>query len=157
MDSKLKKYLEKIGVEYEEFRHKPVFRVSDSRKLKKEIPGLHCKTLFLRDNNKKFYLVGMKADKMLDTKKLRAYLRVRKLHFGTAEELREKIALIPGSVSIFGAINNPEVKLILTEDVWNAEKTGFHPNINTSTIVLTHSNLKKFYECLENEKEIADI
>jgi len=34
---------------------------------------------------------------------------------------------------------------------------GFHPNQNTSTLVLKHEDLKKFYDSLDNGKEIIEI
>ena len=159
MDIKLKEYLDKHGIKYTEHRHKEVFTVAESTKLKKKIPGLHCKTLFLKDNKGKFYLVGMPAEKRLDVKKLKMHFNVRKLHFASEKELKEEVNLLPGSVSIFGAIyvKYKRVILIIDDEVWKADITGFHPNINTSTLEIKHNELKKFYEGLECEKEIMRL
>jgi Ala-tRNA(Pro) deacylase len=159
MDKKLKDYFDKFDIEFEEFKHKAVFTVEESRELKKEIPGLHCKCLFLKDNIGKFYLVGMPAVKRMDMKSFRKKIGVRKLHFGSEEELGDKLKIKPGSVSIFGLVNDTkgEVKLILDMEVWGAEKIGFHPNKNTSTLVLKHKDLEKYFNSLENEKEIIEL
>jgi len=113
----------------------------------------------LKDEKNEFYLVGMSAEKRLDTKKLRKYLKVRKLHFANESDLLEMLKLKPGSVSIFGMINcnKKNVKLILSSEVWEAEKVGFHPNINTATIVVTHENLKKYYDSLNCDKKILEL
>jgi Ala-tRNA(Pro) deacylase len=159
MDIKLKEYFKKYGIEYEEFKHKAVFTVEESRELKKEIPGLHCKCLFLKTDRGGLYLIGMPAVKRMDMKSFRKKIGVRKLHFGSEEELFDKLGLKPGSVSIFGLINNrdKDVKLILDKDVFFSEKVGFHPNINTSTLVLKHKDLEKYFNSLKNNKDVFEL
>ena len=163
MDSKLNSYLSKYKIQYEEFKHSAVFTVEDSHKIgkegKKEIPGLHCKCLFLKSDRRGLYLIGMPAVKRLDMKSLRKKLGVRKLHFASELELFEKLKLKPGSVSIFGLINNNEkdVVLILDKEVWDAKEVGFHPNQNTATLVLEHEDLEKYFNSLENEKEVLEL
>lgn len=159
MDKKLKSYLDKQEVNYTIHEHKAVFTVEESKKIKKKIPGLHCKTLFLKDNKGKFYLVGMPAEKRLDSKNFRKSIRVKKVRFGTKDELKKEVSLVPGSVSIFGVIyaKKDRVKLILDKEVWHAETVGFHPNINTSTLEVKHKDLKKFYDSLNCEKEVIEL
>jgi Ala-tRNA(Pro) deacylase len=161
MDNKLGDYLKNQGIKYKEYRHPAVYTVEESKRLKQDIPGLHCKTLFLKarvSGKDKFYLVGMPADKKLDNKKFRKHLGFKKIRFGTPEELKKKVNLVPGSVSIFGAIYiEDDTKLVIDREVWEAKMSGFHPNINTSTLVLDRENLKKFYGSLNCEKEILEL
>ncbi|MBI5803846.1 prolyl-tRNA synthetase associated domain-containing protein [Candidatus Pacearchaeota archaeon] len=157
MDKELKSYLEKYKIEYKEYRHPPVFSFVEARKLKKKIPGMHCKTLFLKDSRGKFYLVGMRGDKRLDTKILRKKFEVKKLNFASEEELKRGLEVYPGAVSIFAAIRNEKIVLIIDEEVWLAESSGFHPNENTSTFVLDKENLRKFYDSLICEKHVLKI
>jgi len=157
MDASLKSYLEKHDISYTEHSHEAVFTVEESKKLKKAIPGIRCKCLFLKDNNQRFYLVALPAEKRLDMKSLRKKLEVKKLHFGTSEELKEKLNLSPGSVSIFGMIHAKNVEFIIDKDVWDADITGFHPNINTATLELSHESLEKFYNLLEAKKQILEL
>lgn len=158
MDEILKDYLSKHKISYNLHKHSAVFTVAESSKDEKimKIPGLHCKTLFLKDDLGRFYLVGMPAHKRLDIKKLERHLGVKKLKFGSEEELK-KINLIPGSVSIFGAIYSRDVVLIITKDVWDAEIVGFHPNVNTETLEITHENLERYYNSLDNQKEVIAL
>ena len=159
MDKKLKSYLDKYGINYIIHKHRAVFSVEESRDLKKDIPGLHCKTLFLKDSNGKFYLIGMPGEKRLDSKKFKQHIRVKKVRFGNSDELKKEVDLIPGSVSIFGAIyiENKNTKLILDKQVWQAGIVGFHPNVNTATLELKHEDLEKFYNSLECDKEIVEL
>jgi len=159
MEKKLENYLEKHKINYILHKHKAVFSVEESRELKKEIPGFHCKCLFLRDSNGVFYLVGMPAEKRLDVKKFRKHFGMQKLHFGSADELKEKLGLTPGSVSIFGMINDDkkDVVLVIDKNVWDAGITGFHPNHNEATLEIKHDDLERFYKSLNCRKEIIEL
>ena len=101
----------------------------------------------------------MPAEKRLDSKKFREHFGARKMRFGTAQELKEKVNLVPGSVSIFGAIyiKTKGTKLIIDKEVWLAEKVGFHPNVNTATLEINHEELERFYNSLKCKREIAEL
>ena len=157
MDKNLESYLKKNKIEYKIYEHPAVFTVEESKSIKTKIPGRHAKCLFLRDEKLNFYLVCLPAEKRLDTKILKKELGLRELHFASAEELKKEINLTPGSVSIFGMIYTKTVFLIIDSELWNSDFVGFHPNINTSTIVLNHENLEKFYNSLKSGKEIIKL
>jgi Ala-tRNA(Pro) deacylase len=158
-DRKLESYLNEHGITYVSVKHPAVFTVEESKKHREifNADSLHCKTLFLKDEKGKFYLIGMPANKRLDTKKLEQHLQVKKIRFASAEELLREIHLTPGSVSIFGIIYSSRTYFILDEEVWKAKLVGFHPNINTETLEIKHKNLEKFYNSLTNKKEIIAI
>ena len=157
MDSTLKSYLEKHNIQYQSYEHPAVFTVEESKKTKEQIPAAHAKCLFLKSNENKFYLVGMQADKRLDINALQKSLQVKKLRFASAEELKEHLKLTPGSVSIFGLIHSSSVVFLLDQEVWRSDSVGFHPNINTATLVIDHENLEKYYNSLPNEKQVINL
>lgn len=157
MDKTLNAYLEKHNIKYKIYEHKAVFTVEEAVKIKEKIPAQHAKCLFLKSQSNKFYLVAMNAFKKLNTNLLQKYLHVKKLRFASPEELKQELNLTPGSVSIFGMIYTDSVTLILDKEVWQADKVGFHPNINTATLVIDHENLGIFYNSLSTQKIILDI
>jgi len=159
VEQTLKTYLEKCSIAYTEHKHPAVFTVEESMKLKEQLPNiLHTKNLFLKDENKKFFLVSMFAHKRLDLKSLAKKLHAKKkLSFASAEQLKEKLNLTPGSVSIFGMIHATEVYLVLDKQVWEAPVVGFHPNINTATLEITHEDLERFYNSLKTKKQIMEL
>lgn len=157
MEEKLENYLKRNSVNYVLHEHPAIFTVEESKKLVKNKTYLHTKSLFLKDENGNFYLVSLPADKRLDMKFLENHFSLKKLKFGSPEELKDKLNLTPGSVSLFGMINSAEVFLIVDMKVWTAERSGFHPNINTSTLEINHDNLQKFYNSLNCRKEIIDF
>lgn len=157
MDEKLKKYLEKYNISYKIYEHPAVFTVAESDKVTKHIPGARSKNLFLKDENNNFYLVSMPGEKRLNTKSLRAYFKLKELNFASPSELKEQLNISPGSVSLFCMIRASErVTLVIDKEIWSASLAGFHPNVNTSTLVLDNKNIKKFLSTLKNKIEVID-
>jgi Ala-tRNA(Pro) deacylase len=159
MDKKLEDYLKKHNVKYTLHEHPAVFTVEESSKIKKEIPGLATKSLFLKEKNGKFYLISLPGVKRLDTKKLKKQLDTKKLNFASPEELKSELNITPGSVSIFCLINaDPnKVEFILDQEIWDAQISGFHPNRNTATLEITHESLENYYKSLPCKKQILKL
>lgn len=153
-------YLNSHDIKYTLHKHPAVFTCEDSEIHCKNIPGVHSKNLFLR--NKKgtqYYLVVIPSTKRLDIKALTKKLELSKLSFGSPERLKEKLDLLPGSVSPFGLINNPQgdIKVVIDEEVYNAPIAGFHPNDNTATIEITKEMFHKYLKTLPHQIEIIDL
>ncbi len=153
-------FLRKNQVDFKPHFHEAVFTVEQSKEIDRRLPGLQTKNLFLKEKgDKRFFLVCMNAHKRLEIKKIQNNLGTRKLSFGSSEELWQKLKLTPGSVSFFGVFNDTkrEVELILDKEVWEAEITGFHPNINVCTLEITNANLKKFLKLKSVEPVVLDL
>ncbi len=129
-------FLKENNIEYKLHKHPAVHTVADSQKLCLNIPGLRCKNLFLKEKKGyQFFLVVVPAEKRTDLDKLAKQLDVKKLTFGSPEKLKELLNLTPGSVSPLGMIySKGKVKLIIDQEVWQADVVNFHPNINTASL-----------------------
>ncbi|MEK6800432.1 MAG: YbaK/EbsC family protein [Nanoarchaeota archaeon] len=157
MGEKILDYLTKNSIKFKVYEHPPVFTVSESKLINREIPSESTKSLFLKDDLSNFYLVCILAEKKLDMGKIKSFFSLKKLSFGTKEELKSELNVEPGSVSLLGLIYSKKISLILDKALWEASFIGFHPNINTSTLVLSHRDLEKFYNSLKMEKYILEI
>jgi len=69
-----------------------------------------------------------------------------RLSFASAERLAAHLGLTPGAVSPFGLINDASksVRVLLDGGLRNAARVGFHPNVNTATIVLAFGDFERF-------------
>lgn len=146
--------LEKLGIRYEKHEHPAVFTVEDAEKYYRGVDGAHNKSIFLRNKNgDKYYLVLTLGSKRINLKELQLFLKESKLSFASPEKLMERLGLTPGSVSPFGLINDVGkiVQVIVDEDISKFDKQGFHPNVNTATLIITTDDLKKFLEWTENK------
>jgi Ala-tRNA(Pro) deacylase len=159
MDAQLDHFFKEHSIHYQIYHHPAIFHVHEGIGLKKEIPGLHCKTLFLKDERNHFYLLGMRATERLDTKKIRKQFGIKKIQFASPEELKHEIGLTPGSVSIFGIVHTHDerVTLVIEKKVYDAVAVGFHPNVNTATIVLDKKELEKFYNAVPTPKYVIEL
>ena len=57
-----------LGIQTTTVRHFPMFTVEDGEKLLVDVPGGHCKTLFLKNKNRNLWLVVMFGNIRLDMK-----------------------------------------------------------------------------------------
>ncbi|MFB0566038.1 MAG: prolyl-tRNA synthetase associated domain-containing protein [Candidatus Aminicenantaceae bacterium] len=129
--------LKKLSISYVRYEHPPVFTVEQAEQHWGNIPGSHCKNLFLR--NKKgnhHYLIIFEHSKKADLKALANKLGEDKLSFASPERLEKYLGLSTGAVSPFGLINDSkkEVEVIIDQSLKSAGRINFHPNVNTATI-----------------------
>ena len=146
--------LDQLNIEYKKYDHPAVFTVEESRGLHLNIPGAHTKNLFLRNKKKTaYYLVTVSADKRVNLNQLTKELDEDKLSFASSEDLEKYLGLTPGSVSIFGLINDEQhfIKVIIDADFLNYGEISFHPNVNTATLVIRIDDFKKFLAWTKNQ------
>jgi Ala-tRNA(Pro) deacylase len=141
--------LDSLGIEYSRYAHPPVFTIEEAKRHWGNLPGTHCKNLFLR--NKKgtcHYLVILEQSKTADMKSLTEKLQEDRLSFASPERLMRYMKLETGAVSPFGLINDRlhEVRVVIDQELKGAERIFFHPNINTATVGISFSDFEKFLE-----------
>lgn len=158
--SDIYKILKQLKIDYEKYDHPAVFTVEEAEKYDRGIDGGKTKNLFLRNKKgDKHYLLIVESNKMTDLKKLAFLVKEKKLSFASPERLKETLGLIPGSVSPFGLINNTDksVEVIVDNGLLKYEKLGFHPNINTATIVIKTDDFKRFLNWVGNNVIYMDL
>jgi Ala-tRNA(Pro) deacylase len=151
-------YLDTLGVAHATIEHPPFFTVEDGRAWHDRIPGLHCKNLFLRDRDGKFWLALMPGDKRAKLGLLEKRLRCARLSFGKPEQLMDILGVTPGSVTPFALMNDADRRLtvIVDTDIVAAETVNFHPLHNAASTTLRTTDLLLFIRSLGHEPIIAD-
>ncbi|MBD3253028.1 prolyl-tRNA synthetase associated domain-containing protein [Candidatus Pacearchaeota archaeon] len=146
----IKTYLEKLRIKFKTFKHPPVYTCEQAEKYNKDIKGIHCKNLFMKNKkSNRFFLVILPADEKLDIKKLEGQL-AEKLSFANNQDLIDKLKLKQGSVSPFSLIYNKDIFLIIDDKIWNSEFVSFHPNTNTETLEISGKDFQKYVKSLQN-------
>lgn len=141
--------LDALGIKHATVKHPPVFTVEQASALRGEVPGGHSKNLFLRDKKQTLFLVVALEDAEIDLKGLHRVLGATgRFSFGSADLLQEVWGVTPGSVTPFGAINDPQgrVTVVLDAAMMEHETLNYHPLINTMTTSLSRGDLIKFLE-----------
>ncbi|MGL5348927.1 MAG: prolyl-tRNA synthetase associated domain-containing protein [Peptostreptococcaceae bacterium] len=153
-EERVYKVLNELEINYTRFEHKPVYTVEEVNELDINIPGVGLKNLFLRNKKgNEHYLVIVEENKRVDLKELSAKIGTISLSFASPERLEKYLGLTPGAVTPFGLINDQDkrVKVILDKNIKLAKQVGFHPNVNTATIVINYIDFQKYLDWTKNE------
>lgn len=155
----LLQHLASLGIKTTTTQHEAVFTVEQARALRGEIPGGHCKNLFLKDKKGVLWLVVCLEDALIDLKGLPVRIGSARISFGNADLLREVLGVEPGSVTPFALINDKahKVKVVLDEKMMACDVVSYHPLVNTATVTLTPDDLLKFISDCGHEPQIIRL
>ena len=131
----------KIGFEVTE--HEAVYTMEDLSHVPLAHPEAEAKNLFVRDDKKlHYYLITVPGDKRVDLKVFQREQGLRKLSFGSADDLMELLSLTPGGVTPLGLLNDEAHRVALYLDrSFEGRLISVHPNDNTATICLHTDDL----------------
>ncbi len=149
MKEKVIKELKNLNIEFNLIEHPAIFSEKDEEGLDLKFNSTSFKNLFLRNKKKDtFYLYCLPAKKRGNIKVLEKILDEKKLCFGTEEELFEKLAITPGSVSVLNIIEKEktDVIFILDNEIKESKLVGFHPNDNKYTVEINYKDIEKVLE-----------
>ena len=141
-------FLQEHKIAYKIKTHPAVFTCEEAEQHCKTVPGIAEKNFFLKDKTKNYFLYILPAKKRADLKVFAAQIQTKKVTFASDSELKEKLGLEPGSVSIFGLLNDTkkEVALYLDQEIYDAATVNFHPNVNTASVIVEHKEFKKILD-----------
>ena len=152
-------HLDALGIRTTTQRHPPLFTVEESKALRGELPGGHCKSLFLKAKNGALWLVVALEDRAVDLKRLAKELGAGTLSFGRPELLYEVLGVTPGSVTPFGVINDrdKQVQVVLDEGMMAHELLNYHPLTNEATTTIASTDLLRFLQDCGHEPRIVPL
>lgn len=148
-----------LGIEFTTAEHPALHTVADSRRLRGEIPGGHCKNLFLKDKKQALWLVVTLEEAVVDLKTLPGKIGAGRLSFGKPELLMTVLGVAPGAVSPFALINDTElaVNVVLDRRMMACEQLNFHPLSNEATTTIGSSDLIRFITDCGHSPQIEAI
>ena len=140
--------------DFEIHKHKALFTVEDSNKLRGVIKGSHSKNLFLKNKKNNFYLISCEEHDQINLKIISKSLNLGNTSFAREEYLNEYLGVKTGSVSPFALLNDQKNDVIfyLEKTLYESELLNFHPLINTLTITMLTQKFIEFM--IENKKKI---
>ena len=163
LEKEIKTYdlLDSLEIEYQRVDHGEMPTIESCKEVDEAL-GVHiCKTLLLSNRQKTdFYLVLMPGDKKFVTKELSAQLGTARLSFADGEYMEELLNITPGSLSVFGLMNDTDnrVRLIIDRDIVNEPTFAAHPCINTSSLKVKFSDItEKFLPAVKHDYTVVDL
>ncbi len=137
-----------LGIETTTYRHPPLHSVAESQDLRGDIPGGHCKSLFLKDKKGQYLLVVMLEDRQLDMVGLfkSGKLPIKRLSFASSEAMVAQLGVTPGAVTPFSLINANKENLLVVLDgkMMALDQLNYHPLHNAATTTISAPDLIKF-------------
>ena len=137
-------FLDALGISYQRVDHEAAMTMEACAEIDQVLNATTCKNLLLCNRQKTdFYLLLIPGDKVFQTKELSAQLGVSRLSFASADAMEEFLDITPGSLSVFGLMNDKDfrVKLVIDDAILQGDYIGFHPCINTSSLRLQTTDL----------------
>ena len=153
-------FLDKLGLKTTTHDHPAVFTVAESHKIKQEIVGGHTKNLFLKDKKDNIFLVVAESDAALNLKTIHEKIGANgRVTFGKPELMFELLGVVPGSVTPFGLINDPDrrISVVLDKPMMDHAILNYHPLENTATTSIASADLITFLRATGHEPAIIEV
>ncbi len=142
-------FLDKHGFVYQQVEHEPVYTCAEAEQKRPGLPGISTKNLFLCDKKgRRFFLAVTDCRKEMDLSRLAEQVGVRKLRFGSEENLQRRLGVERGAVTVLGLVNDAshQVELWMDKEIWEEGTFLCHPLVNTATLVISKDALARFFE-----------
>ena len=146
MESSISRRFERLDIAYKLYQHQKMYTVADAEKVSFDTDVLEIKNLFLRNKNKsQYYLISLPADTIISLSDLAVLTGNKRLSFASEADLRMKLGVYPGAVSILNAFNDVEKCVIyyISESILQHGHVAYHPNQNDQTIVFNGAEIPK--------------
>ncbi|HEX9385407.1 MAG TPA: prolyl-tRNA synthetase associated domain-containing protein [Anaerolineales bacterium] len=133
---------------YQRIEHPAVFTCAESELHRPKLPAVSTKNLFLCDKKaRRFFLAVTACEKTIKLDTLAPQLGVANLRFASEENLQRFLGVTRGAVTMMGLANDTEyqVELWVDAEIWQAEYFLSHPLVNTATLILSKTELERFF------------
>jgi len=158
-EEQLFEFFGELNIQTSTQRHEALFTVEQSRELRGDLPGGHCKSLFLKDKKGQLWLVVALEDREVNLKILHKQIGAARLSFGNADLMWEILGVRPGSVTPFSLINDHEhqVNVILDDGMMEIDILNYHPLHNEATTAIPSADLLKFMDATGHKPRRIDL
>jgi Ala-tRNA(Pro) deacylase len=151
---------DQLGIAYERHEHAPVFTCDEAVVAIPASDAVQTKNLFLRDKRgRRHLLLVTSCAKAVDVKRFADAADADHLSFGSPDRLMRHLGVEPGSVTVFGLVNDAAhaVELYVDRDVWDTARWRCHPLVNTETVVMDRAGIERFFEHTGHTPRILSV
>ena len=151
--------LDALGIAHKTYTHPPVFTVAEAVALRGQLPGGHCKSLFLKDKKGGLWLVVALEERRVDLKRVADALGAPRFSFGNADLLYDVLGIRPGSVTPFALVNDCDhrVTVVLDKEMLAHGPLNYHPLENDRTTAIFAADLLRFIAACGHNPRILDL
>jgi len=151
-------FLDELDIPTTTVEHAQVFTVEEAKRVRGQLEGGHCKSLFLRNKKGAMWLVVLSEDTVVDLRRLGEVIGASRVGFASPERLDRHLGVIPGAVTPFAVVNDEdgEVTVVLESGLLNTNPLHFHPLDNGRTTAISPDDLLRFLEATGHPPALLD-
>ena len=152
-------FFQELGIGTTTHRHHALHTVEQSQEFRGDLPGGHCKSLFLKDKKAQLWLLVALEEREINLKHLHKHIGAARLSFGNADLMYEVLGVRPGSVTPFALINDrdQQVNVILDAGMLACDPLNYHPLHNEATTAISSADLLRFIAATGHEARHLDL
>ena len=152
-------FFDRLGLVHETHWHASARSVADPGRLWADVPGILCKSLFLRDARRTLWLLVAPAEKRIDLKSLATAVGSARLHFASSDLLQEVLGVQPGVVTPFALLNDEQslVTMILDEVILAEPRVKFHPLVDNGTTTMRVGDFLAFLKATGHQPQTVAL
>ncbi|WP_017931173.1 prolyl-tRNA synthetase associated domain-containing protein [Robiginitomaculum antarcticum] len=148
-----------MGISHQTHDHPAVFTVEQGADIKSRLPGGHTKNLFLKSKDGQYVLVCALGGTAIEVNQLHKQIGTKRLSFGKPEDMTRLLGVTPGSVTLFGLMNDAggKVRLVIDAALAACEIVNFHPLQNTATTAISSADMMHFARSTGHDPLVIDF
>jgi Ala-tRNA(Pro) deacylase len=153
-------FLADNGIEAKTVTHPPLATVAESQDLRGQIAGAHTKNLFLKDKKSRYFLVTVEEEAVVDLKTIHQIIGASgRVSFGSAEAMMDMLGVLPGAVTLFGAVNDRDhhVTVVIDSALMEEATINAHPLVNNATTSIGRADLLRFFRLTGHEPLVLKV
>lgn len=153
--------LRELGIAFELHKHAPVMNVVELKKEAGSLSGNLAKNLFIKDKNKKKFLIVAGADKEISLKSVGKLIGAKgDVRFADQVELESTLRVPQGHVSPLACFHDTkhEVDVFVEKDLAESKSPMLvHPCSNDHSVGILFADLVKFLEAIGSRVQVLDV
>lgn len=151
--------LDTLTIPYTLHRHAPLFTVQESQAVSRDMPGAHCKNMFLKSKAGELVLVTCEENRKIRIRDLERAIGAKKLSFAKPDLLLAHLGVTPGAVTPLSIVNDTDrrVRVILDDQMMGADLLNCHPLHNEATIAISTPDLMRVFAHTGHQPERIDF
>lgn len=149
--------LDELKISYQRCDHVPIVSVKN---VPFELPGPQVKNLVLKPRKgQHVYLVILPDEKQANLANLAEILEEKRLSFVSEETLLELLNVPAGTVTPLALPNDHahKITVVIDDAIDKNDTVGFHPNINSTTLIIQFRDFEKLLAHLGYEPVFIKI
>jgi Ala-tRNA(Pro) deacylase len=134
--------------------------VEEGRALRGNMPGTFTKNLLLKDKKDRLFLIVAEETRSVDLRTLHTKIGANgRLGFASADIVRDLLQVEPGSITPLALMydNKKTTTVVLDQKIMNDTQLNFHPLVNTASVGLAPTELKRFFSATGHRYLVAEL